>query len=201
MEDTYKSHEIFFHSVTPKKLNELLHRADDKSRTLETHINTKLHESICTSRIKIDTSGVCSIYITFKDIYTKNDIGHISFHLTVDKKTKYGTKNTLGRFHAINNKDSNRKHTLKMNRVNNSLRMSVVPYPGILNNKFKECIDTALSVLNEYFNPGSDIFLSNTLTKYSSQTHPCSTIIQRTLEKHKRPLKTTRKTHKLHHSI
>lgn len=107
----YKSHELFFNTLTLKKLKELLQRADKTSRVLESHINNELTDYYSSVNIVKNKFNECGIYINF---FTKNNekVCHFSIHLHPENNIK--SRN--GRLHFSNNRNINRVHTLKINK-------------------------------------------------------------------------------------
>jgi hypothetical protein len=196
MDDAYKTHDYFFHIITPKKLNELLYRADERTKYLETHINNNLTDAKCIVKIKSHTT-YCDIYIEFFDL-KRYKIGHVSFHITSENK---GIKRENGRFHAKNNKKPF-TYTLKFQkfkRAKNFNEYLIMYFNSKINsNEFENCLKTTLTILNEYFNPDSKLYLKHKMTELSEQLklHPCLEKIENQMKsKFKTKLQKTRSVH------
>lgn len=188
MENTQLTHDIFFRVITQKKMNELLNRADPSTRFLENEINARLVGSVCRTRI----GGDCSIYVTY---YSNNgeEIGHISLHLFPDNKNMRRYK--VGRLHAKNAANMNRRHTMRVTNTNGgtSLRLNIVRYPTVIRPVFMACIRPTLDILNEYFDIQSPHSLQHALTENISNKHRCFETIRIKMSSSKTPLRTTRK--------
>lgn len=203
MSDSKYTHELFFKFLTKNKLNELLYRADSKTKFLENQINTGLLQQNtnikCMVNVHKNQYQECSIYISFypisSHITTETELYHISFHLYPEKKIN----NTIGRIHVRNTKNKNRKHVIRINtphsmNVENSIRMSLVDYPILTRQSTKENVVIALNILNTYFDPESENYLGNKIISLQYQTpHPCIQEINKQLMKKKQSLRITRK--------
>lgn len=64
------------------------------------------------------------MYIELKDKNQKK-IGHISFHLSKEKKNMTNTSLRKGRLHIVNNRNTQKYHTLLVNYKNELLTLSV----------------------------------------------------------------------------
>ena len=95
------------------------------------------------------TETRCDIIIDFFDKNALN-IGHISFHLSEDDKSKRSN-----RFHA---KNKSKYYTFKLNKTNKQEFIKYTPNSSI-NPLLKISIDCAIKVLNQYFNPNSVLYL------------------------------------------
>jgi hypothetical protein len=196
MDDSYKTHDLFFKIITRNKLNELLYRADERTNYLETQINNNLTDAKCVVSLS-NKGNYCDIFIEFIDFNDKR-IGHLSFHITSENK---GIKRENGRFHAKNNK----KHFVytlkfqKFKRAKNFNEYLIMYFNSKINSsEFENCLKTTLTILNEYFNPDSKLYLKHKMTKLSEQPkpHPCLEIIEEQMtSKFKTRLKNTRKVH------
>jgi hypothetical protein len=188
MENTQLTHDIFFRVITQKKMNELLHRADPSTRFLENEINMLLVGAVCKTRI----GGDCSIYINY---FSNNgeEIGHISLHIIPENKTMRRYK--VGRLHAKNASNINRRHTMRVTNTNGgtSMRLNIVRYPTIIRPAFMDCIRPTLDILNDYFDIHSQRSLQYALTENISNKHRCFDIIRMKMSSSKTPLRTTRK--------
>ena len=196
IQNSHKTHDLFFGFLTIKKLNELLHRADIKTHYLENQINNEfmknglqnVYAKVELTKNKLDEY---SIYVNFFNTPTNQQFGHLSFHLmpTIKNRTRYG----LGRLHARNNKNTQRNHTLRINQSGNTIFMKLVPYPVVIRDEIQTPINITLSILNQYFDINSDYYLSNKLTNHSNKVHPFQSQIISQMNKSKTPIKNTRK--------
>jgi hypothetical protein len=182
-------HIIYFFEVLSKnKLNELLNRVS--SGYLTNQINNKLQSH--RAEYKLD-KNVCDIFINFKEINTGKQIGHISFHL--DKQNKNMKQHSLekGRFHVINNRNRNRYYTLKINKTNDNSIIMYVKSNLTMKDNLSECTTVTLNILNDYFNPKSNLYLKYHLTNYANKDHLCiDKIYERVDKKGKSYLSSTR---------
>jgi hypothetical protein len=189
MESSKETHQNFFSVLSPNKLNELYHRAS--SGLLQKHINEKLQDGYSVV-ILGKRNFYCSIYIK---LFTKDgkQIGHISLHL--DPANKH-IKTSNGRLHTCNNISTNRKYPLIIERIidenQNSISMSLNTYPKIKNILY-QMVNITLSILELYFNPRSELYLSNHLTPNSNSNHECSGYVIGQFNKTRKKLQKTRK--------
>jgi hypothetical protein len=187
-ENTYKTHDLFFEVLSKNKLNELLNRIS--SGYLTNQINNNLQNYIVKCEIK---DNICDTYIHFYEINTGKQIGHISFHL--DKLNKQLNYYSLqkGRFHVVNNRNRNRYYTLKINRTNDNSIIMYVKSNLTMKDNLSECTTVTLNILNDYFNPNSNLYLQYRLTKYGNKNHICiDKIYERVNKKGKSYLSNTR---------
>lgn len=203
MSTSKSTHEQFFKFLTKKKLNELLYRADTKTRFLENQINTELQQhqtSVkCTVNIQQNRRQECSIYITFypknAPIQKDNELYHISFHLYPEIQLN----ENIGRMHVRNTKNKNRKHTIRINtsqslNTENSIRMTLVDYPIVARETTRQNVDIVLSVLNTYFDPDSPNYLGNRIvTPKFNEPHNYHTTIITQFKRKKKEFRNTRK--------
>jgi hypothetical protein len=193
MEQNEQTHDEFYKVITLNKLNELLHRADEKYKTLQNDINRKLNKGYVKVKITPKKSE-CGIFINF---YNQNKIkeGHISLHFKRPdkiKNTNWGNSNiNIGRFHVKNNRYINNKYTLRINKINNNIQLSITKYTSNIRSELKPFVDTTLEILNSYFYSESDNYLG--VYKISKLTHPCLTIIEKCMKHTKSQLRHTRK--------
>lgn len=195
MTDAHETHDVFFQVISPKKLNELLHRSDKNTKVLEEHINEELKHNekpfICTTDVSNDKTG-CHIYIDFFNI-NNNKIGHISFHLISDNKDMGNYSRKVGRFHVRNNRNRNCYYPLTFKKENDSMKIFLT-YPVPMRQELKECIEPTIEILNSYFDETSDIRLSKKMTTNSDTDHKCLKIIRNNVNtKKKTKLNPTRK--------
>jgi hypothetical protein len=199
------THDIFFKFLTRKKLKELLLRAveTDGKKVLEDDINHRLQGKtnvIAQTRIspinnKNSTHTTkryypCSLYINFMD--DNIQIGHITFHFS---PTNPGHSSYAGRIHPVNNNENRRNmrnFTFKFNKLVNSVRMSLAPTSIQMNSKLEPCINTAIEVLNEYFNPkNTEMFLGKKF--FPDGKSECYNYIVSIMSYSRTPLRNTRK--------
>jgi hypothetical protein len=194
MSNAYQTHDLFFQIITRKKLNELLNRADKRTKYLETQINNNLNNAKCIVRLS-NQGNYCDLYIEFFDLNEKR-IGHVSFHIEPENKN-INPEN--GRFHGKNNK-KHFTYTLKFQKFKRAKNFNdyLIMYfnSKIHSSEFEECLKTTLTILNEYFNPDSKLYLKHKMTKISNETHACFEKIEKQMSsKFKTTLKNTRKIH------
>ena len=198
MIEAHKTHDLFFNIITKNKLNELLNRADNSTKYLETQINNNLNNASCNVNISSKNTH-CDIYIIFFDL--KGDrIGHISLHITSDNKDISNASAKNGRFHAKNNKNRNYKYTFKFNKVKDSFILLYIDreITTKIRKEFEDCLNVTLTILNEYFDPNSKYYLKHRLTKYDDnhKPHKCLLKIENKMKTaFKTRLKNTRKVH------
>lgn len=195
MSEAYKTHDLFFKIITKNKLNELLYRADKRTKYLETQINNNLTDANCVVSITPQKT-FCDIYINFFDLKGEK-IGHISFHITTENKN---IKRENGRFHAKNNKKPF-TYTLKFQKFKRAKNFNeyLIMYfnSKIDSSEFEKCLNTTLTILNEYFNPDSKLYLKHKMTKLSEDdSHDCLKKIEKQMtSKFKTRLQKTRSVH------
>lgn len=202
MNTTYKSHKQFFQILTKNKLNELLHRADEKTNYLQTEINSALPQDYkCRTTVKSDkiteSTTECSIYITFfKERHSQPiKIGHYSFHLYPEKSNILSRKN--GRLHIKNNQNKQFRYVLDVQKQiqpqqNNYLQLSINKSQA-LNKELERCVTITQTILNNYFNPNHSSYLGHHLTQFSTTKHECLFPITSSMNKAKIPMRNTRK--------
>jgi hypothetical protein len=192
MEDAFKTHDLFFQVITRKKLNELLNRATGDKNMIENHINQRLKNKRCEVKLS-NKNTYCDIFIGFFNIDNKNQLGHISFHIASENKLLSKNSRKNGRFHAKNNINKNLKYTLRFNKVNDTLKISLDKVVKI-RKEFEECLIVALAILNEYFNHNSELYLGNRLTRFKDEETTCFKLIENSVRHNpKTQLKNTRK--------
>jgi hypothetical protein len=199
MDDAFKTHDLFFQIITRKKLNELLNRAKDDENGLQKHINDKLKNS--KSEVKLNNINTyCDIIINFIN-NNSQQIGHISFHIASENKLLSKNSRKNGRFHAKNNINRNLKYTLRFNKVNDTLKISLDKVVKI-RKEFEECLTVALDILNEYFNHNSELYLGNRLTRFKDEETTCFKLIENSVRHNpKTRLKNTRKQPRTMHTF
>ena len=198
MESNVDTHALFFKIMTPKKLNELLHRASGRDNILQRDINDKLksqnnvHVEVNLAKEIEEGQEVCSLYINF--INHNGKFGHITFHFDKKRNTKYGKKNGLGRFHTKNNRNNTGSFLrVTKNSENTLIIMSLSNYPSILRSDLKQCVDKSLEVLNLYFNPGSNLYLGRHNPNVPLTDHLCLKRITKVFRINSGSLQKTRK--------
>jgi hypothetical protein len=198
MESNVDTHTLFFKIITPRKLNELLHRASGKNSILQRDINDKLKPlNIGRAEVNLakeieESQDVCSLYINF--INHNGQFGHITFHFDKKRNTKYRKKNGLGRFHTKNNRNNTGSFLrVTRNSENTFIIMSLSNYPSILQSDLKQCVDKSLEVLNLYFNPGSNLYLGNHNPNIPLTDHLCLKHITKVFKINTGSLQKTRK--------
>lgn len=203
MSTSKTTHDQFFKFLTKKKLNELLYRADTRTRFLENQINTELQQQQtsvkCTVNVQQNKRQECSIYIAFypksAPIQKENEVYHISFHLYPELQLN----ENIGRHHVRNTKNKNRKHTIRINtpqslNTENSIRMTLVDYPIVSRESTRQNVNIALSVLNTYFDPDSPNYLGNEITSLNyDKKHKYYTNIFEQFKRKKKEFRNTRK--------
>ena len=185
MSNSHLTHDIFFRVITQKKMNELLNRAEPRFNILATDINNNLTSGVCTTNIGRD----CSIYITFYN-NDGGEMGHISLHLYPSIRDRKNSE--IGRLHAKNARNRNRRHTIRVNSSpgGNSMRLSIIHYPTVISKSFEPYINTTLNILNEYLDVTSPKSLKYAFTT-NHEAHECLDIIINQFKKTKSPLRTT----------
>jgi hypothetical protein len=203
MSTSKTTHEQFFKFLTKKKLNELLYRADTKTKFLENQINTELQQQQtpvkCAVTIQQNKHHECSIYIAFYPkklpIKKENELYHISFHLYPELQLN----ENIGRLHVRNTRNKNRKHTIRINTLQslnteNSIRMTLVDYPITARESTRQTVNIALSVLNTYFDPDSPNYLGNEIASLNyDKKHKYYTTIFEQFKHKKKEFRNTRK--------
>lgn len=201
MSTSKTTHEQFFKFLTRKKLNELLYRADARTRFLENQINAELQQTNvkCTVNVQQNKHQECSIYISFyprsASIQKENELYHISFHLYPE----FQLNENIGRIHVRNTKNKNRKHVLRINtpqllNTENSIRMTLVDYPIVARESTKQNVNIALAVLNTYFDPDSPNYLGNRIVSPRfKEPHNYRTHIFTQFKRKKKEFRNTRK--------
>ncbi len=160
--------EKFYKFLTIKKLNELLHRVDSSTRFLENQINIQLNGFYCKSNVYVNNINEYSIYIHFFN-QLNQQIGHLTMHLYPDNPSKSNAKN--GRIHIKNNRNSKTlKYPIRFNRVNGNIRLSITT-PLIMKDDLRYCSDATIAILNTYFLPLSENYLSKPKTQYQRTHH------------------------------
>lgn len=165
--EAHNTHEIFFRKITRNKMNEFLNRVSTKY--LENQINQKLEEYRAITKLNINNCK--NVYIEFKD-KNQNKIGHISFHLSKEKKNMTNTSLRKGRLHIVNNRNTQKYHTLRVNYKNELLTLSVNS-PLKLNKELDHCIDTTISIINSYLDINSDYSLQYKLSSMGDKENEC----------------------------
>jgi hypothetical protein len=199
MESNVDTHTLFFKIMTPKKLNELLHRASGQNSILQRDINNKLKSlNIGFAQVRLvqeldkqDGEEICSLYINF--INQNGKFGHISFHF--DTKRSIYKKNIVGRFHARNNRNNTRKYAFRINTNSNKsyITMSLSKFSANPVPILKQFIDVSLEVLNLYFNPNSNLYLGRHNPNVPLTDHLCLKRITKVFRINSGSLQKTRK--------
>jgi hypothetical protein len=169
--EAYETHEIFFKKITRNKMNELLNRIS--TGYLENQINEKLIECYAKTNLSNDCKN---IYINFKDINQKN-IGHISFHLNKENKKMNNYSRKKGRIHIVNNRNTQKYYTLRVNSKNELISLSINSSLK-MSNMLKECISIALEMINLYLDINSEYSLKYKLTEMKNTENKCLHIIE-----------------------
>lgn len=124
MEENSKTHDLIFKYLSKKKLNELLLRAD--KGVLEEEINKRLKgftNLIAKAKVSTnETDNKCSLYVNYYNSQNKQ-VGHISLHFSPKSPGK--NPSTIGRMHPKNNRNTQRRYTLRFNDKENTIRMSL----------------------------------------------------------------------------
>lgn len=193
MYSSKNTHNNFFHALTPKKLNELYHRA--ATGVLMRHINKQLQGGFCTTRITKNVNNKnwpCSIYINLFN-QQKIKIGHISLHIKPDNKY---IQNNSGRLHTCNNRNKRLKSSLIIEQVYNNIQNTISIKLGtssIIEPELEQMINTINIVLSSYFDPKSKLYLSNKLTPISKTLHDCLNYVVNIMNRTQTPIRNTRK--------
>jgi hypothetical protein len=189
MEQNEQTHDIFFKTITRKKLNELLLRADKK--ILQNHINKELIDEYSIVYVKKNQSSECSIYIDYYDKKTKNKLGYISLHFYPQQRNRKTSK--AGRIHVRNSK--NNPYTLRFNKdTNDELIISLTKYSDTMSSSLKKAVNKTLILINLYFNEKSPYWLGN--PSFKDIWHPCFYVICNSMKRARKNIRNTRKTQK-----
>jgi hypothetical protein len=199
MSNAHATHKLLFEILTRRKLNELLHRADENTNYLQDQVNERLQavgsELTATSEVYKNDNKECSIYIK----YYKNDneIGHITFHLMPELKQN-GKANTFGRLHSRNTRNKTVRQVMHINRLNeDSMRIKLVAYHSFTTGSLRQAIDTTIELLNEYFYKDSPNFLGiHIMDSIEKKSHPCFSIIEKQFQQQQYKVKRLRNTRK-----
>lgn len=192
MEENAETQDLIFKYLSKKKLNELLLRADNN--VLQDEINKRLKTTppiIASARVSSSNNDLefkCSLYINYFDTQGTK-LGHITFHFSPKNSTK--KKSIIGRMHPKNNRNNQRKYTLRFNDTNDTIRISLSKHCSVMHPRLKECFNKSIDVINDYFSKDSDLFLGKPL--FSNKKHPCFYYIVKQMEKTKTPILNTRK--------
>jgi hypothetical protein len=181
---------LFFNFITFRKLKELLARCDSRTQFLETQINNELQIYSSEVSIRMNDNNECSIYINFFEKSDNSPLGHSSFHLYPEKNKNNPSKN--GRFHVKGNKNKKSKSTLRFNKVNNTIIISLSK-PCYIDSKLQLCVDTAIDILNQYFNKKSKFFLGKPKFETTTLDIPCYQHILNVMAASGKPITMTRK--------
>lgn len=185
--NTYRQHDYFFKIITINKLNELLQRIT--TRYFDDQVNILLNEQQIPINIISKTSNNCDIIIEFYNLQNNTLEAHITFHLQPNI-----TKSRLGRFHIINNRNTQRSKVFRINISNPDIFINIPKHPST-----RQLLDSALNVvretLNDYFNSKSDYYLKFNLTNEFKNKHRCLQDIINKMKNSKTPLKHTKKQH------
>ncbi len=165
-----------------------MNRASNKNE-LETTINNEIAKNNLLGRCQVNISEDCDLYIEF---YNERNIqiGHISFHFSPkDNKLR---NQRQGRFHAKNNRNKS-VYTFKINKTNPS---SILMYSKnkFIRKDFKPYLVIGMTILNDYFNKDSPLYLGNYTHNYNTNKHECfNTIINKFPLEGSKSLRDTRK--------
>lgn len=196
MNQNEQTHDIFFKYLSKKKLNELLLRSDrtENRKILQDEINKRLKgvsKLVAQTNISDDGNYFCSLYINFINV-NNEQVGHISFHFSPRISDKKRTQlSNLGRAHGKNNKNKLRNYTIRFDKTEDSIKMSISKYALPIRQELKECVNISLEVLNNYFDPNLNYFLGN--KEFSNIEHKCYKYIVSQMAKSKTPISNTRK--------
>jgi len=163
--EAHESHEIFFKTITRRKLNELLNRVS--TRYLQNQINQILKGYTAKAKIAENCDG---IYINYCNM-NGNDIGHISFHLNKNNRLSNNNKRK-GMFHIKNNRNQNRYYTIRVNHKKDLYEIKVNS-PLKMKQDLEYCVNSTLNILNDYTEPQSIYYLGNRLTKEGDTNNIC----------------------------
>ena len=152
-------------------------------------------------RVKYDDKGKpttrCSIYIEFYENDEDNIVGYITLHFYINKMKEAGN---IGRIHARNTKKRLR-HAIKFNKNENDIiYMNYVQFPDKIQPYLEEPFNVVKSIINEYINPESELFLGKKLTSKSYTMNDCTRITQKIFEPSTKKIVGTRKTHQKYKS-
>ena len=132
MTEVYETQELFFKKLTRNKLNELLHRITTN------YLKFQLNQELLYYTINTTISQNCNnIYINF--FKNNENIGHISLHLNRINRNMSNNSLRKGRLHATNNKNKNRYYPIRVNKINNSIALSINS-PLKMNNDLALCV-------------------------------------------------------------
>ena len=203
------SHDIFIDFLSKKKLNELLHRASFDTNVGQPLLQKQIQERLANiSSIKpkvkigedeITIKGItynrCSIYIDFYS--NKIQVGHFTLHFYKNNENAAGN---VGRIHFKNDRKKLR-HTIKFNKNNkNTIYMNYLEFPDKIQPYLEVPFQVVKSILNEYINPDSELFLGKKLTSMSDAPHICTIRTEKVFQPTTRKISTTRKTHQKYKS-
>lgn len=117
-------------------------------------------------------------------------LAHFSIHMYPEC-----IKSNRGRIHVQNNINTQRTHTIKVNRNNqNKIRLSLTSYPTVIRAQLKDPINVIINVLSLYLNSQSDHFLGLQRTHYGIIHHPAYKNILSQFSCSKTPLRHTLKS-------
>ncbi len=191
MVNTKNTHDMFFRWISKKKLNELYHRADKKTRVLEAQLNASLNN--IRSRVVVKDGGEynCSIYIEYYKEHKR--IGHLTIHF--NKKEK-NIQTLNGRIHVTNNINKTRKYPLLISPTSvqnqNTISLSLGSHHQVRQD-LVPAFQTTIELLNTYFDPQSEYYLGNHMTILSNIPHRCVKDVKRIIGSLRIPINKTRK--------
>lgn len=179
-----ESQQIFFDKITRNKLNELLNRF--RTGYLQKQINNILVGYYCKVRLSDD----CEAYITFYRNSNKDEIGHISFHLSKQPSEINNKYIRHGRLHIVNK--SQKYYTLRVKNRNDLFEL-VINSPLQMSSDLQYCVDKTLELLNDYTNTQKNlpIHLQHYVTPKGQSENECLLKVANIKERHK--YRTTRK--------
>jgi hypothetical protein len=145
--NAHTTHKLFFETLTRRRLNELLHRADKGTKYLENQLNERLQdigsELTATSEVKKNKWNECSIYISFKK--DDNEIGYISLHLMPEIKMNNSARK-YGRLHSQNKRNRTVRQIVHITRLNeDSMKIKLVAYHAFASGQLKQILTFVLS--------------------------------------------------------
>ncbi len=184
MNNTFRSHKLFFEILTRRRLNELLHRASEETNYLQNQINDRLQaigsELVAKSEVDRNDNNECSIYIKYYRLNDTNiEIGHITFHLMPELQMDNSARR-FGRLHSQNKRNRTVRQVMHIARLNDdSMKIKLVAYHAFATGPLKVAINTTIELLNEYFSKDSPNFIGKRIMDtIETNPHPCFTIIE-----------------------
>jgi hypothetical protein len=141
MNNSFRSHKLFFEILTRRRLNELLYRASEETNYLQNQINDRLQaigsELSATSEVNRNDNNECSIYIKYYRLNT--EIGHITFHLMPELQIDNSARR-FGRLHSQNKRNRTVRQVMHITRLNDdSMKNKTCSISCICNRPTKSC--------------------------------------------------------------